>query len=125
MPDSAILGEPTRRQQPERRLHLRLLGCASGAAKGSKMVGEINGRLDTREGDAPLGTESRGAFRLGGRVTHGTVSVDGGIILGLTSHDTSFGFTAGLTWVFRGEMRSSTAVGSLRVVGVARYVSIS
>ena len=27
---------------------------------------------------------------------------DGGLILGMTSRDPSFGFTAGLTWVFRG-----------------------
>ena len=68
---------------------------------GVEIVGEINGRLNIRNDDAPLGTESRGAFRIGGRVTHGAVRVDGGIILGTTSRDTSFGFMGGLTWVIR------------------------
>ena len=39
--------------------------------------------------------------RVGGRFTHRTVRFDGGIIIGMTSRDPSFGFTAGLTWVFR------------------------
>ena len=41
-------------------------------------------------------------LRVGGRFTHRTVRFDGGIILGMTSRDPSFGFTAGVTWVFRG-----------------------
>jgi len=41
-------------------------------------------------------------MRLGGRITRGPVRVDGGIIIGMTSRDPSFGFTTGLTWVFRG-----------------------
>jgi hypothetical protein len=68
---------------------------------GVEIVGEINGRLNIRDDDAPIGTESRGAFRIGARVTHGAVRVDGGIILGTTSRDTSFGFMGGLTWVIR------------------------
>ena len=42
------------------------------------------------------------AFRVGGRYTKGTVRVDAGLILGMTASDPSFGFTTGLTWVFRG-----------------------
>ena len=37
-----------------------------------------------------------------GFVYLGTVRVDGGIIVSMTSPDASIGFTAGLTWVFRG-----------------------
>jgi Putative MetA-pathway of phenol degradation len=76
---------------------------ARAVREGVEIVGEINGRVDTREGEPPPGTETRGGFRLGGRVTRGAVRLDGGIILGLTSRDTSFGLTAGLTWVFRGK----------------------
>lgn len=77
------------------------LSLARAVKQGVELVGEINSRLDTREGEAPTGTESRGALRFGGRLTQGSVRVDGGIIVGLTANDTSFGFTAGLTWVFR------------------------
>ena len=50
----------------------------------------------------PAGTESRGAIRVGARYTYNTVRIDGGLIIGVTSRDPSFGFTGGLTWVFRG-----------------------
>ena len=35
------------------------------------LVGELNGRWNTRSDDVPLGTESTGAFRVGGRITRG------------------------------------------------------
>jgi hypothetical protein len=79
------------------------VSIARAVKEGVEIVGEINGRIDTRDGAPPPGTESRGTFRVGGRATHGAVRVDGAIILGMTSNDTSFGFTAGLTWVFRGK----------------------
>jgi hypothetical protein len=75
---------------------------ARAVQQGLEVVGEINGRLDMREGDPPVGTESRGAIRVGGRFTRGTVRVDAGVIVGLTSRDPSIGFTAGATWVFKG-----------------------
>jgi hypothetical protein len=75
---------------------------ARAVRQGLEIVGEINGRLDTREGDPPVGTESRGAMRIGGRFTRATVRVDAGLIFGMTSSDPSIGLTAGLTWVFRG-----------------------
>ncbi len=74
---------------------------ARAIREGLEIVGEINGRASTRT-RAPIGTESRGVMRLGGRFTRGTVRVDGGILLGVTSRDPGFGFTAGATWVFRG-----------------------
>jgi hypothetical protein len=40
-------------------------------------------------------------MRAGIRFTRSTVRLDSGIIIGMTSRDPSFGFTAGLTWVFR------------------------
>ncbi len=78
------------------------VSLARAVRQGLEVVGEVNGRLDTRSGDAPVGTESRGAMRVGGRFTRSTVRVDGGLIVGLTSLDPSVGFTAGLTWVFKG-----------------------
>src|SRR4051794_36522874 len=40
------------------------LSFARALPRGVEIVGEINGRLNTRYDDAPIGTESRGAFRL-------------------------------------------------------------
>jgi hypothetical protein len=78
------------------------LSVARAVRQGLEVVGEINGRADTRAGDPPVGTESRGAVRVGGRFTRSTVRVDAGLILGITSRDPSIGVTAGLTWVFKG-----------------------
>jgi hypothetical protein len=97
-----ILGEPTNGNS-QNDVFLYGVSFARAVLEGVEVVGEINGRLDTRNGDPPVGTESRGAFRIGGRVTRGTVRVDGAVILGLTSNDPSVGLTAGLTWVFRGK----------------------
>ncbi len=40
-------------------------------------------------------------MRVGGRFTRGTVRLDAGILLGMTSRDPNFGFTAGATYVFK------------------------
>jgi hypothetical protein len=96
-----ILGDPVR---GDRQNDVLTYGASVARAvrQGLEIVGEINGRLDTREGDPPVGTESRGAMRIGGRFTRATVRVDAGLIFGMTSHDPSIGLTAGLTWVFKG-----------------------
>jgi hypothetical protein len=73
---------------------------ARAVREGIEVVGEINGRVSTRSGTPPPGTESRAALRIGGRITRGTVRLDAGIILGMTSYDPSFGFTVGATYVF-------------------------
>ncbi len=75
---------------------------ARAVQQGLEVVGEINGRLNTRGGTPPVGTESRGAMRLGGRFTKSTVRADVGLIFGMTSRDPSIGLTAGVTWVFKG-----------------------
>jgi hypothetical protein len=74
---------------------------ARAVREGVEIVGEVNGRWSTRSGTPPPGTESRAAIRIGGRLTRGTVRLDGGIILGMTSYDPSFGFTVGATYVFK------------------------
>lgn len=79
------------------------VSLARAVRQGLEVVGEANGRMSFDDSaDTPVGAENRGAIRVGGRFTKGTVRVDGGIILGMTSRDPSVGFTAGLTWVFRG-----------------------
>jgi hypothetical protein len=78
------------------------LSVARALVQGFELVGEINGRFNTRNERVPPGTETRAAMRVGTRFTHAAVRVDGGLIFGLTSRDPSFGFTAGVTYVFRG-----------------------
>jgi hypothetical protein len=78
------------------------LSLARAVRQGLEVVGEVNGRLEFRDGNPPPGTESRGAMRVGGRFTRGTVRLDAGVIVGMTSRDPSIGFTGGFTWVFRG-----------------------
>jgi len=75
---------------------------ARAVKQGVEVVGEINERLNTRSGTPPVGTESRGAMRVGARFTRATVRVDAGLIFGMTSRDPSIGLTAGATWVFKG-----------------------
>jgi hypothetical protein len=94
-----ILADPTR---GDRQNDVLLYGVSVARAvrQGVEIVGEINGRADTRSGEPLPGTESRALMRVGGRITRGTVRIDGGLLLGMTSRDPSFGITAGLTYVF-------------------------
>lgn len=78
------------------------VSVARAVADGVEMVGELNGRLNTRNERVPPGTESRSLVRVGARFTKSAVRIDGGLLFGLTSRDPSLGFTAGLTYVFRG-----------------------
>jgi len=70
-------------------------------APGVEVVGELNGRLNTRSGTPPIGTDSQSLMRLGSRFTRGPVRIDGALILGVTERDPSWGFSAGATWVFK------------------------
>jgi len=65
------------------------------------VVGELNGRINTRGDEAPLGTESLSQFRAGLRYTMGSARLDLGGIVGLTSRDPGIGFTAGFTYMFK------------------------
>ena len=97
----AILSDPTRGDRQNDVLTYGF-SLARAVAQGVEVVGEVNGRLDVREAEAPPGTDSRGVFRFGARYTYNTVRIDGGVIIGMTARDPSFGITGGLTWVFRG-----------------------
>jgi hypothetical protein len=96
-----ILGDPTRGDRQNDVL-LYGLSVARAIQQGLEVVGEINGRVSTRGGEAPPGTDSRATIRLGGRFTRGTVRIDAGLLLGTTPRDPDFGFTVGATWVFKG-----------------------
>ncbi|HEX5475580.1 MAG TPA: hypothetical protein VFX12_13050 [Vicinamibacterales bacterium] len=96
-----ILGEPTRGDSQNDVLAYGI-SVARAVRQGVEVVGEINGRASTRSGVPPVGTESRATMRVGGRITRGTVRLDAGLLLGMTSRDPGVGFTAGATWVFRG-----------------------
>jgi hypothetical protein len=78
------------------------LSVARALHQGLEVVGEINGRFNTRNERVPPGTETRSMMRAGMRFTHAAVRFDGGLMFGLTSRDPSFGFTAGVTYVFKG-----------------------
>jgi hypothetical protein len=96
-----ILADPTRGDNQNDVL-LYGVSVARAVREGVEVVGELNGRASTRGGTPPAGTESRATIRVGGRLTRGTVRLDAGVLLGLTSRDPGFGFTAGATWVFKG-----------------------
>jgi len=66
----------------------------------AELVGELNGRVSTRSGEAFPGTETRGLLRLGGRFTQGSLRLDAGVFFGLTTVDPTLGFTGGFTYVF-------------------------
>jgi hypothetical protein len=96
-----ILGDPTRGDNQNDVLDYGF-SLARAVAEGVELVGDVNGRWSTRGGTPPAGTDDRAIMRLGGRFTKGTVRIDAGILLGMTSRDPSFGFTAGATYVFKG-----------------------
>jgi hypothetical protein len=96
-----ILGDPTRGDNQNDVLDYGV-SVARAVKEGVEVVGEVNGHFSTRGGTPPAGTEDRAIMRLGGRFTRGTVRLDAGILLGMTTRDPSFGFTAGATWVFKG-----------------------
>jgi hypothetical protein len=94
-----ILGDPIR---GDRQNDVLLLGLSVARAMTSEieLVGEVNGRANTRSGPAPVGTESRGTMRLGARYTRGALRLDSAMLVGMTTRDPSIGITAGFTYVF-------------------------
>jgi hypothetical protein len=95
-----FLDDPT---QIANQTHMITFGTsfARAVATGVEIVGELTGRFNVSEDEPPPGNESRGALRFGGRFTRGPVRVDGGMLIGITDNDPSWGFTGGLTWVFK------------------------
>jgi len=95
-----ILGDPVRGDSQNDVINYGV-SVARAVATGVEMVGELNGRLNTRSGTPPVGTESRSMMRLGSRFTRGPVRLDGALLIGVTKRDPTWGFTTGLTWVFK------------------------
>ena len=95
----AILADPT---QGDRQNDVLTYGLsfARAVTQRSEFVGELNGRVSTRSGDAFPGTESRSLLKLGARFTHGSLRLDGGVFVGMTSNDPTIGMTTGFTYVF-------------------------
>jgi hypothetical protein len=94
-----ILGDPTRGDRQNDVLTYGL-SFARAVTSAAEVVGEINGRKDTREGTPPPGTESRGMVRFGGRYTIGSWRGDAAVMFGVTASDPTIGFGAGFTYVF-------------------------
>ena len=94
-----ILGDPTRGDQQNDVLTYGF-SLARALTQQAELVAEVNGRISTREGGPPPGTESRGLVRLGARYTLGTWRGDAAVLFGVTPTDPTFGFAAGFTWVF-------------------------
>lgn len=62
------------------------------------LVSEVNGRISTRSGDAPLGTESTGQFRVGTQIRASNLKFDTAAIFGLTKFSPRTGITFGVTY---------------------------
>jgi hypothetical protein len=96
-----ILGDPTRGDR-QNDVIIYGLSFARAVTTAAEVVGEINGRKDTREGDPPPGTESRSTIRFGGRYTIGSFRADVALMFGVTSPGPGVGFGGGFTYVFDG-----------------------
>jgi len=96
---AGILGDPT---VPNSQNDVLTYGIsfARAVTQHVDMVGEVNGRANTRGKTPPPGTDSLSELRLGGRYTRGAIRFDGGLLFGMTPRDPSIGFTTGVTYVF-------------------------
>lgn len=63
------------------------------------IVSEINGRINTRNGPAPLGTESIGQFRVGTQIKASGLRFDAAAAFGLTEFSPRTGVTFGVTYL--------------------------
>jgi hypothetical protein len=95
----AILGDPTNgnRQNDVITYGVSLARAVTNAAE---VVGEVNGRANTRSGGPLPGTESRSIVRLGVRYTTGGWRGDAAVLVGATNNDPGIGVTAGFTYAF-------------------------
>ena len=63
------------------------------------LASEVNGRISTRSGQTPLGTESRGQFRFGSQIKASGLRFDTAAIFGLTKYSPKTGITFGVTYL--------------------------
>lgn len=62
------------------------------------VVGEVNGRANTRNGPAPLGTESLSQFRIGSQIRASGLRFDTAAVVGLTHNSPRTGIVFGVTY---------------------------
>jgi hypothetical protein len=62
------------------------------------LVGEVNGRLNTRTGGAPLGTESLGQLRIGSQIKASGLRFDTAAVFGLSTNSPRTGVVFGVTY---------------------------
>lgn len=62
------------------------------------ILGEVNGRMNTRGGTAPLGTESIGQFRIGTQIKASGLRFDTAAAIGLTKYSPRSGIIFGVTY---------------------------
>jgi hypothetical protein len=74
------------------------LGGIYRATDNVNIVGEINGRQNTRSGAAPLGTESISQFRLGTQIKASGLRFDAAGVIGLTHFSPRTGLVFGVTY---------------------------
>ncbi len=63
------------------------------------IVSEVNGRLNTRSGTAPIGTESIGQFRVGTQIKASGLRFDAAAAVGITRYSPRTGVIFGVTYV--------------------------
>lgn len=63
------------------------------------ILGEVNGRANTRSGAAPLGTESLSQLRIGTQIKASNLRFDTAAIFGLTRFSPRTGVTFGVTYI--------------------------
>ena len=76
------------------------VSLARALTTAAEVVGEVNGRFDTRGDEPDRPSTTRGAVRLGARYTIGGWRGDAALIVGLTGRDPGIGVAAGFTYVF-------------------------
>jgi hypothetical protein len=94
-----ILGDPTNGNR-QNDVVTYGVSFARAITNEAEVVGEINGRANTRAAGPLPGTESRSIARMGLRYTRGGWRADGAVLIGATNNDPGIGVTAGFTYVF-------------------------
>ena len=93
----AIMNSPLERFSQNDVLLYGLAGIF-GVNERINIVSEINGRVSTRSGPAPLGTESIGQFRVGAQIKASGLRFDTAAVFGLTRYSPRTGVTFGVTY---------------------------
>jgi hypothetical protein len=94
-----ILGDPTNGNR-QNDVVTYGVSFARAITNEAEVVGEVNGRANTRAAGPLPGTESRSIVRMGLRYTTGGLRGDAAVLLGATTNDPGIGFTAGFTYAF-------------------------